>query len=175
MIQLEFRTAENSVLRLAQRRSVNSVKPLSLYIDTSVIGGYFDPEFTIATRELWRQMEKGQYRFYASSISVGEVARAPDEVRTLMANTFADPDSILPLTPEAATLAAHYMAAKVVPVRYAEDADHVAVAIVHKMDMVVSWNFKHLVNVHREKGFNRGEPLARLPASEYRKSVGVDL
>ena len=41
-----------------------------------------------------------------------------------------------------------------VPVRYAEDADHVAVAVVHRMDMVVSWNFKHLVNVHREKGFN---------------------
>ena len=61
------------------------MKPPSLYIDTSVIGGYFDPEFTIATRELWRQMEKGQYRFYASSISVGEVVRAPDEVRTLMA------------------------------------------------------------------------------------------
>jgi predicted nucleic acid-binding protein len=57
------------------------VKSLSLYIDTSVIGGYFDPEFTVATRELWRQMEKGQYRFYASSISVGEVARAPDEER----------------------------------------------------------------------------------------------
>ena len=90
-------------------------------------------------------------------------------------NTFADPGSILPLTADAATLAAHYMAAKVVPVRYAEDADHVAVAVVHKMDMVVSWNFKHLVNVRREKGFNRGEPLARLPASEYRKSVGVDL
>ena len=78
------------------------MKPLSLYIDTSVIGGYFDPEFTIATRELWRQMEKGQYRFYASTISVGEVTLAPDEVRTLMANTFADPGSILPLTPEAA-------------------------------------------------------------------------
>ena len=93
------------------------MKPLSLYIDTSVIGGYFDPEFTISTRELWRQMEKGQYRFYASSISVGEVARAPDEVRTLMANTFADPDSILPLTSEAAVLAAHYMVAKVVPTR----------------------------------------------------------
>jgi len=84
------------------------VKPLSLYIDTSVIGGYFDPEFTIATRELWRQMEKGQYRFYVSSVSVGEVVRAPDEVRTLMANTFADPGSILPLTAEAASLAAHY-------------------------------------------------------------------
>ena len=60
---------------------------------------------------------KSQYRFYASSISVGEVARAPDEVRALMANTFPDPDFILPLTSEAAVLAAHYMVAKVVPTR----------------------------------------------------------
>jgi predicted nucleic acid-binding protein len=145
---------------------VNRVKSLSLYIDTSVIGGYFDPEFTVATRELWRQMEKGQFRFYASSISVTEVARAPDEVRALMANTFT-PGSILSQTPEAVTLAAHYMAAKVVPVRYAEDADHVAVAVVHKLDLVVSWNFKHLVNVHREKGFNavnllQGYPLVSI-------------
>ena len=108
-------------------------------------------------------MERGNYRFYASSISVREVARAPTEVRSLMANTFADPDSILPLTSAAATLAAHYMAAKVVPVRYAEDADHVAVAVVHKMDMVVSWNFKHLVNVHREKGFNAVNLLQGYP------------
>ena len=55
------------------------------------------------------------------------------------------------------------MAAKVVPVRYAEDADHVAVAVVHKMDMVVSWNFKHLVNVHREKGFNAVNLLQGYP------------
>jgi len=139
------------------------VKPLSLYLDTSVIGGYFDPEFTIATRELWRQMEEGRYRFYASSISVGELVRAPDHVRTLMANTFADSGSILTLTPEAATLAAHYIAAKVVPVRYAEDASHVAVAVVHKIDLVVSWNFKHLVNVHRERGFNAVNLLQDYP------------
>jgi len=139
------------------------VKHLGLYIDTSVIGGYFDPEFTVATRELWRPMEKGRYRFCASSISVGEVARAPDEVRTLMANTFTDADSILPLTHEAASLAAHYIAAKVVPVRYAEDADHVAVAVVHKVGMLVSWNFRHLVNVHREKGFNAVSLLQGYP------------
>lgn len=139
------------------------MKALSLYLDTSVIGGYFDAEFTAATRELWRQMERGRYRFYASSISVDEVSRAPDEVRTLMANTFADSDSILSLTSEAAKLAAHYMAAKVVPVRYAEDADHVAVAVVHKMDLVVSWNFKHLVNIHREKGFNAVNRLQGYP------------
>ncbi|MDB4793506.1 PIN domain-containing protein [Methylacidiphilales bacterium] len=139
------------------------MKLLSLYIDTSVIGGYFDPEFTIATRELWRQMEKGRYRFYASSISVGELVRAPDHVRTLMANTFTEPGSILTLTPEAATLAARYMEAKVVPAKYAEDADHVAVAVVHKIDLVVSWNFKHLVNFHREKGFNAVNLLQGYP------------
>jgi predicted nucleic acid-binding protein len=142
---------------------MNPMKPLSLYIDTSVIGGYFDPEFTVATRELWRQMEKGQYRFYASSISVSELVRAPDHVRTLMANTFTAPGSILVLTPEAATLAAHYMAAKVVPIRYAEDADHVAVAVVHKLDLVVSWNFKHLVNIQRESAFNAVNLLQGYP------------
>ncbi len=137
------------------------MKPLSLYIDTSVIGGYFDPEFTVATRELWRQMEAGKYPFYASSVSVSELVRAPDHVRTLMANTFAG--SILTLTPEAVALAAHYMAAKVVPVRYAEDADHVAVAVVHKIDLVVSWNFKHLVNLHRESAFNAVNLLQGYP------------
>jgi hypothetical protein len=108
-------------------------------------------------------MGRGQYRFYASSISVSEVARAPDQVRTLMANTFAGAGSILMLTPEAAVLSAHYLAAKVVPLRYAEDADHVAVAVVHKLDLVVSWNFKHLVNVHREKGFNAVNLLQGYP------------
>ena len=142
---------------------MDAVKPPSLYIDTSVMGGYFDPEFTAATTKLWRAMEKGKYRFYASSITVSEVMKAPQEVRTLMANTFADPGSILTLSSEAAILAAHYMAAKVVPVSYAEDADHVAVAVVHKIDLVVSWNFKHLVNIHREKGFNAVNLLQGYP------------
>jgi hypothetical protein len=135
----------------------------TLYLDTSVIGGYFDPEFTVATRELWRQMGAGKYRFYSSSIALREIMGAPDAVRTLMANTFANPDSILPLTTEAAALASRYMKAKVVPPRYAEDADHVAIAIVHRLDLIVSWNFKHLVNIQREAGFNAVNLLQGYP------------
>lgn len=144
-----------------------AVRTPTLYLDTSVIGGYFDPEFTTATRELWRQMEAGKFRFYSSSIALREVMGAPDAVRTLMANTFADPSRILSLTAEAAALASHYMKAKVVPPRYAEDADHVAIAVVHRLNLVVSWNFKHLVNIQREAGFNavnllQGYPPARI-------------
>lgn len=140
-----------------------TVRAPSLYIDTSVVGGYFDPEFTVATRELWRQMEQGKYRFFASPIALREVMGAPDPVRSLMANTFADPDSVLAFTSEAAALAAHYMKARVVPPKYAEDADHVAIAVVHRIDLVVSWNFKHLVNVQREAGFNAVNILQGYP------------
>ena len=58
------------------------------------------------------------------------------------------------LTSEVTSLAAHCMVGKVVQVPYAEDADQVAVTVVHKMEMVVRGNFKHLVNAHREKGFD---------------------
>ena len=55
----------------------------SLYLDTSVIGGYFDDEWQEATRELWRQMEAGQWRFFTSTVTAQEIATAPDAVRHL--------------------------------------------------------------------------------------------
>jgi predicted Rdx family selenoprotein len=51
-------------------------------------------------------------------------------------------------------LAAAYMAQKVVPAKFVDDAGHVAVCTVAGLDYLVSWNFKHLANIHREAGFN---------------------
>jgi len=65
------------------------------------------------------------------------------------------PGSILPLTPEAATLAAHYMGGQGGTVRYAEDCrPHVAVAVVHKLDLLGELELQTPGHVHREKGFN---------------------
>ena len=49
----------------------------SLYLDTSVLGGYFDDEWKDATQELWRQMEAGQWRFFTSLVAAEELAQAP--------------------------------------------------------------------------------------------------
>jgi len=129
------------------------VKIPALYLDTSVIGGYFDDEFKTATRELFRQANLGCYRLFASVVTEVEIQSAPANVRQLLADTLAAPH-ILPLTAEAETLAQAYLAAKVVSANYADDARHVAIATVEQVGLIVSWNFKHLANYRRETGFN---------------------
>jgi len=142
------------------------VKTPILYLDTSVIGGYFDDEFKEATRELWRQLEAGKYRFVTSTITADELAEAPIQVRDLWADTFT-PEMILDVTEDMDQLTAAYMAQKVVPAKYEDDALHVAIAVVVGIQVIVSWNFKHLVNFQREAGFNgvnllQGYPSVRI-------------
>ncbi len=126
---------------------------LLLYLDTSVIGGYFDAEFMADTRALWRLREAGRLRFVTSQLVFQEIAAAPERVRELMRATFT-PDDVLERTAEAEELAQAYLAQKVVPPDYDDDARHVAVCTVARIGHLVSWNFKHLANVRREAGFN---------------------
>jgi len=125
----------------------------TLYLDTSVLGGYFDDEFKDATRELWRQMEQRRFQFFTSLVTVDELNEAPERVRELLTTAFA-PENILEVTEEMEHLAAAYMTQAILTPKYSDDARHVAVCTVAKIDYLVSWNFRHLVNVEREKGFN---------------------
>jgi hypothetical protein len=138
----------------------------SLYLDTSVIGGYYDAEFMADTRELWRLRDEGRFRFVSSVIVDQEIARAPERIRALMRTTFTPPD-LLPMTVAVLELASHYLAQKVVPADFTDDAKHVAVCTVARLDYLVSWNFRHLANRHRESGFNavnvlQGHPPVRI-------------
>lgn len=145
-----------------------AMRALSLYLDTSVLGGYFDVEFMADTRALWRLRDAGHFTFFSSVIVDQEIAKAPDRVRTLMRMTFTGA-TFLPLSDEADRLAAAYLAQKVVPLDYEDDAYHVAVCTVARIEYLVSWNFKHLANVRREAGFNavnllQGYPSVRPPS-----------
>ena len=126
---------------------------LSLYLDTSVIGGYYDPEFMADTRALWRLREAKRFQFITSQLVFQEVVGAPERVRELMRSTFS-PEDVLERTAEVEALAQAYLAQKVVPPAFDDDARHVAVCTVARIEYLVSWNFKHLANVRRESGFN---------------------
>lgn len=144
---------------------------LSLYLDTSVIGGYFDARFMADTRALWRLKNAGQFQFVSSVIVEKEIAGAPLRVRELMRDTFAGA-ALLPLSREADELGTAYLAQKVVTPNYEDDAFHVAVCSVARIDYLVSWNFKHLANVRRESGFNavnvlQGYPSVRIVAPTF--------
>lgn len=134
----------------------------SLYLDTSVIGGYYDAEFMADTRALWRLRAEGRFRFFSSAIVDQEIARAPERVRVLMSATFALAD-VLPVTAEARALAGHYLEQGVVSGNYPDDARHVAICTIARLDFLVSWNFKHLANVRREGGFNAVNMLQGYP------------
>lgn len=139
-----------------------AVRALSLYLDTSVIGGYFDSEFRADTRALWRLRDAGRFRFVTSQVVSNEVARAPAQVRELMRVTFPG-EGVLERTPETERLAEVYIAQNVVPAGYLDDARHVAICCVSNVDYLVSWNFKHLANWRRQSGFNAVNLLQGYP------------
>jgi hypothetical protein len=88
-----------------------------------------------------------------SIIAEAELTNAPSNVRELFKETF-DASNILDTSIQIEELAQAYLAAEVVSPKFADDALHVAMATVHRVRFLVSWNFKHLVNVRREDGFN---------------------
>ena len=126
----------------------------TLYLDTSVIGGRFDEEFKVATRELFRQADLGLYQVFVSVVTESEIQGAPSEIRKFFIETFTDASQLLPLTHESEKLAQAYVKAGVVSPNYTDDARHVAIATVEQVGLIVSWNFKHLANYRRETGFN---------------------
>lgn len=140
---------------------------LTLYLDNSILGGYFDSEFQEPTRRLWRMAQDGKCRFVAPVVTQQEAVLAPPNVVRLFARMFPDDSALLELTPRAEDLAQAYLAGGVVSARYVDDARHVAIATTHGIGILVTWNFRHLANYRREAGFNRvnlenGHPAIRI-------------
>lgn len=129
-------------------------KRLTLYIDTSVIGGYFDEEFEKETKRLFEFIDSGQYEIMYSTVTEAELMQAPGQVKELL-NTLPDSSKkMVSLTKEIIRLADTYISENVVGKTSREDCLHIALATIHKADVLVSWIFKHIVNVFRIRGYN---------------------
>ncbi len=125
-----------------------------IYIDTSVVGGYFDEEFKEATTKLFERLENNEIIFVVSDLLDLELLKAPQQVRQLLHNYAADKFQRVDLTEEAIILADTYIKEKVVGKTSLEDCRHIALATIYKVDVLASWNFKHIVNLDRIKGYN---------------------
>jgi predicted nucleic acid-binding protein len=125
-----------------------------IYIDTSVVGGYFDEEFNEATLKLFDRLDNNEIIFVVSDLLDLELLKAPQQVRQLLHNYPADKFQRVELTEEAIKLADTYISEKVVGKTSLEDCRHIALATIHKVDVLASWNFKHIVNLDRIKGYN---------------------
>jgi len=125
-----------------------------IYIDTSVVSGYYDEEFKEATIQLFERLDKNEVIFVVSDLLDLELINAPQLVREHLLKYSADKFQRVELTKEAVILADTYIDEKVVGSTSLEDCRHIALATIHNVDVLASWNFKHIVNLERIKGYN---------------------
>ncbi len=127
---------------------------MKFYVDTSVWGGHEDEEFEEWTVPFFEQARMGRFSIVLSDLTLRELIPAPDRVRNL---TETIPDEYLELTSlteEVEILASHYITEGILTAKFESDAQHIAMATILKVDSLVSWNFKHMVNFFRIKQYN---------------------
>ncbi len=125
-----------------------------IYIDTSIVGGYFDDEFREDTMKLFERFENDEIIFVVSDLLDIELLLAPSYVRELLLKYPSKKFLRVKLNEEVITLANTYIEEKVVGKSSIEDCRHIALATINKVDVLASWNFKHIVNLERINGYN---------------------
>ena len=125
-----------------------------IYIDTSVFGGYFDEEFAEHTIPLFERLKSGEFILLFSTVTQDELENAPEKVKQLVKSLKAESTEFLDTTDEAVDLATEYITERVVGQTSYADCLHIALATINRADFLVSWNFKHIVNVQRIRGYN---------------------
>ena len=125
-----------------------------LYIDTSVIGGYYDEEFKDTTRQFFDRIEAKEFLIYFSEVNETELALAPQNVKDVKLKIPQECLRYIEIDDEAEQLALTYISEKALGKASTNDAYHIALASVNRLDCLVSWNFKHIVNFDKIKQFN---------------------
>ena len=125
-----------------------------IYIDTSVFGGYFDKEFEKETVPFFERISEKRIKIIVSEILELELYRTPAYIQDFFESIPIDLVERVELTDEIRELAEKYILEKVVGKASRVDCQHIALATVNKADVLASWNFKHIVNLERIRGYN---------------------
>ena len=127
---------------------------IRVYVDTSVFGGTQDDEFREASNAFFEQVWQGHYLVLVSRVTIGEIDLAPQQVQQVLLSLPDSARELHEISQEAVALARAYIDGKALPKRCFEDALHVAMASTLNADVILSWNFKHIVNFNRIRLFN---------------------
>ena len=124
------------------------------YFDTSVFGGVYDVEFEEATLQIFERVKLGRIVCVFSDLTESELAKAPEDVREYFKSLPRENMHKVLIDDEMIDLASKYIEEGVVGQASFDDCLHIATATISKVDLLVSWNFKHIVNIYRIRGYN---------------------
>ncbi len=121
------------------------------YIETSVFNFVFAddaPDKRQDTLALFGEIRLGKYKAYTSDYVLGELQQAPEPKQSDMLALIQRHDMvILPASDEARQLAELYVEERIIPQKHMTDALHIAAATINDIDLIVSYNFKHIVKL----------------------------
>ena len=127
---------------------------MKFYVDTSVWGGFDDNEFSEWTIPFFEQARKGKFTIVLSDVTIGELQKAPELIRELPTTIPPDFLELVSITDEQLELADKYVQEGALTPKFHSDAQHIAISSILKVDSLVSWNFKHMVNFFRIRYYN---------------------
>ena len=125
-----------------------------IYIDTSVIGGCFDPEFSKWSNGLMKDFRLGHFKAVVSDVVTVELVKAPEQVRRKYAQLIEFGVHVIEENDKVGKLVEFYANRKILSGQFKNDLIHIALATVHEVDLLVSWNFKHIVHFDKIRQFN---------------------
>jgi predicted nucleic acid-binding protein len=141
---------------------------MKIYVDTSVYGGMYDEEFDPWSKLFFEAVIHGDHTIVISDLVQSELVRAPQRVRDFVAAFPHEHIKRIDLSEPATILGNRYVSEEVVGKTSIADCYHIAMATIERCDLVVSWNFKHIVNVVRIRGYNGVNLIMGHPTIEIR-------
>ena len=127
---------------------------IRIYADTSVLGGCFDEEFMEPSKKLIEEFRLGSKIILVSDLTLREIEQAPEKVQQILQSIPSEHREFVTLDDEAIFLAQKYIEENAISKNFLVDAQHIAIATIHRSDVLVSWNFKHIVNLRRIRLYN---------------------
>jgi len=147
------------------------MRKLKLYLDTSFISHIHQldaPDKMNDTVALWKNIMDGEFHAVISDVTTRELMNAPEPKRTTIVDYLTEADfQILPVTEEIDELAQEIIRRGILTLKSLDDATHIAAAILNNCDVIVSWNFKHLVNIKTING------VREIVVSRYYKPIDI--
>jgi predicted nucleic acid-binding protein len=128
-------------------------RTIRIYADTSVFGGVFDEEFERPSKAFFKAVRKAKFALVTSELVRQEIQAGPNSVQELFLDILPIAD-VAEITAETLKLQQAYTDAGILPVKQSTDALHVALATLSKASLIVSWNFKHIVNFQKIPMYN---------------------
>ncbi|MEW6408951.1 MAG: PIN domain protein [Nitrospirota bacterium] len=142
-------------------------------MDTSVIGGCLDNEFEKYSNQLFEEFIAGVKRLVISDLVLFELEGASENVKDVLNRVAEDNIEYVFLNEESISLANAYLKEGVIVENSLSDARHIAIATVERVDVLVSWNFKHIVNLNRIHLINSVNLKLGYPILEIRSPLEV--